>query len=165
MRASVAYKDPETQRAYAREWIKRNPEKARIAMRKWRRNHRDKSNANRRLYYRRHRDRMLAQSAEYHRNNPEVGKASGHNYRARRAAAEGSFTAAQWRALVEAYGGRCAYCGRVAPLEPEHKIPLSRGGTNDISNIVPACRNCNAKKHKLNDEEFRQRLADEGYDT
>jgi len=165
MRACVAYKDPERQRAYAREWIKRNPVKARIAMRKWRRNHRDKSIANHRLDYQRHREKRLAQTTDYHRNHPEVGKASGHNYRARKAAAEGSFTAAQWLALVEAHEGRCAYCGNVRPLEPEHKIPLSRGGSNDISNIVPACRRCNAKKHKLTDEEFRKRLADENGGT
>lgn len=165
MRTSVAYKDPERQRAYAREWIKRNPEKARAAMRRWRRNHRDKSNANRRLYYKRHREQMLAQSAEYHRNHPEVGKARWQNYRARKAAAAGHFTAAQWLALVEWYQGRCAYCGKEGRLEPEHKIPLARGGSNDIGNIVPACRNCNAKKHTLTDEEFRKRLADEGDHT
>jgi 5-methylcytosine-specific restriction endonuclease McrA len=162
MSASVAYKDPERQRAYARDWIKRNPEKARLAMRKWRRAHRDKSNANRRLYYQRHREQMLAQSAEYHRAHPEVGKARWQNYRARKAAAGGSFTSAQWLTLVATYDGRCAYCGESRPLEPEHKIPLARGGSNEITNIVPACRRCNARKHLLTDEEFRARLAIEG---
>ena len=34
-------------------------------------------------------------------------------------------------------------------LQREHVDPLSRGGNNDMSNIVPACRDCNASKHNL----------------
>jgi 5-methylcytosine-specific restriction endonuclease McrA len=33
-------------------------------------------------------------------------------------------------------------------------VPLSRGGTNDISNIVLACANCNLKKHTKTHAEF-----------
>ena len=47
--------------------------------------------------------------------------------------------------MVEKAGrkGVCYYCGRrVKPeeLTMDHKIPLSRGGTSDRSNIVPACK-------------------------
>jgi len=46
-----------------------------------------------------------------------------------------------WRRQVER--GICYYCGKkVKPeeLTMDHKIPLSRGGTSDRSNIVPACK-------------------------
>jgi 5-methylcytosine-specific restriction endonuclease McrA len=50
-------------------------------------------------------------------------------------------------------GYRCQYCGRsVAELRPrhaltrDHLIPLSRGGTNDWSNVVTACSPCNTRK-------------------
>ena len=77
----------------------------------------------------------------------------------RRAASAGTgFTLQQWLAVVEFYGGRCAYCGETGPVEIEHKIPLSRGGTNDISNIVPACRRCNRRKLAKTDVEFRALL-------
>lgn len=141
--------------------MKRNAEKAREAMRRWRKAHPEKRNADRRLYYRRHRDQVLAQSAEYHREHPEVGRARWQNYRARRASAAGSFTPSEWLALVETYGGVCAYCGAAGPLEADHRIPLARGGTNDIANILPACRSCNARKHRLTEDEFRARLASE----
>lgn len=32
------------------------------------------------------------------------------------------------------------------PLTRDHVIPLSAGGSNDISNIVPACLRCNQTK-------------------
>ncbi len=130
-----------------------------MAMRRWRAAHPEQHNAERRLYYRRHREEILERSAEYHRRHPEVGRAGGQSYRARRRAAEGSFTAAEWLALVAAHHGRCAYCGAIAPLEADHRVPLARGGSNTIENILPACRSCNAKKHLLTEEQFRARLA------
>jgi hypothetical protein len=43
----------------------------------------------------------------------------------------------------------CQYCGRSAPdvvLHVEHKHPVSRGGKNDIGNLVTACSACNLGK-------------------
>ncbi len=57
--------------------------------------------------------------------------------------------------LLEKWGRRCAYCGKEnVPLEIEHIIPKSRGGTNRISNLTLACHACNQKKGKLTAEEF-----------
>lgn len=43
--------------------------------------------------------------------------------------------------------GRCVYCGdKCDRLEVEHIEPVSRGGSFEIDNIVPACRWCNASK-------------------
>jgi 5-methylcytosine-specific restriction endonuclease McrA len=48
---------------------------------------------------------------------------------------------------------RCQYCGRsTAELRPrqsltrDHLVPLSRGGTNDWTNVVTACSPCNTRK-------------------
>ena len=62
---------------------------------------------------------------------------------------------AQWLALVGSRGGLCAYCGASGPLEADHRIPLSRGGSNDITNILPACVRCNRSKHARTETEFR----------
>lgn len=59
----------------------------------------------------------------------------------------GSHTMAEWRAKVEEHGGRCVYCGRTdVKLTRDHVIPVTKGGSNDISNIVPACQPCNSRK-------------------
>lgn len=71
-----------------------------------------------------------------------------HNYRARRRAAAGSFTAAQIDALYLAQRGRCACC-RVklnGVFHRDHRVALANGGTNDIGNIELLCGPCNLRK-------------------
>ena len=46
-------------------------------------------------------------------------------------------------------GFRCVYCGATkedARLEVDHVIPVCKGGTNDIGNLVASCRECNIGK-------------------
>ncbi len=52
-------------------------------------------------------------------------------------------TYAEWKFLRDRYHERCGYCGAADPLEREHIIPVSRGGTDEITNIAPSCRACN----------------------
>lgn len=67
-----------------------------------------------------------------------------------------------WRFIREMYDNRCYYCGKGGGrLQMEHRIPLARGGDNDISNIVPACESCNRRKRIMTDDEFFKLLADE----
>ena len=43
----------------------------------------------------------------------------------------------------------CQYCGLhgdEGELQIDHIIPVSRGGTNDINNLVTSCATCNKKK-------------------
>lgn len=49
-------------------------------------------------------------------------------------------------ALVARDGRCCAYCKRTGALTIDHVIPRSQGGTNDISNLVLACADCNSSK-------------------
>ena len=61
--------------------------------------------------------------------------------------APGAHTAAQIEAMKAQQEGRCFYCDRRSEfMEVDHFVPLSRGGSNWISNIVWACRNCNRRK-------------------
>jgi len=57
--------------------------------------------------------------------------------------------------LLEKWGRRCAYCGAEnVPLETEHVVPVSRGGTDRVSNLTLACRPCNQAKGNRTAEEF-----------
>jgi len=49
--------------------------------------------------------------------------------------------------LLEKFHRTCAYCGATeVPLEIEHIVPRSRGGSNRPSNLTLACRPCNERK-------------------
>lgn len=67
---------------------------------------------------------------------------------------EGKFTRADWLALLKEFEHSCAYCGEETRMTFEHLTPLSRGGTNEKGNIVPACLPCNASKRDRTVEEF-----------
>jgi 5-methylcytosine-specific restriction endonuclease McrA len=74
-------------------------------------------------------------------------------------------TAAEWRAILRRWEHRCAYCGLPGKLEADHRIPLARGGTSAVDNIIPACPHCNRRKHTLTEAEFRLlRLTEEPLD-
>lgn len=52
----------------------------------------------------------------------------------------------QWAALQTAWDG-CAYCGlQSESLQRDCVLAISRGGRYTLTNVVPACRSCNASK-------------------
>ena len=55
-------------------------------------------------------------------------------------------TDAQWAALKDEWGG-CAYCGEsTTAFQKDCVLPISRGGSYVLANVVPSCRSCNASK-------------------
>lgn len=70
---------------------------------------------------------------------------------ARERGAKGSHTLEQWEGLKTTNDNKCVGCLEQKPLTRDHIIPLSLGGSHDIENIQPLCRNCNSRKWmKLN---------------
>jgi 5-methylcytosine-specific restriction endonuclease McrA len=71
------------------------------------------------------------------------------------------------RKVFEKTGGNCFYCGKkldydISEVEElsrsgfhvDHVIPLSRGGTYEIDNLVPSCFRCNKEKGDKTPEEW-----------
>lgn len=59
--------------------------------------------------------------------------------------------------VFERDGYTCQYCGAKAPsveLHVDHIVPVSKGGTNDLSNLVTACAECNLGKSNLETTKF-----------
>ncbi len=62
--------------------------------------------------------------------------------------------------------GHCAYCGcklEYKDMQVDHVLAVGRGGSNDINNLLPACRQCNYDKHEKTIEGFRKRISKELY--
>jgi 5-methylcytosine-specific restriction endonuclease McrA len=70
----------------------------------------------------------------------------------------GRHTWQEWQELKERYNYKCVYCkisesklekkwgNKFSKLTEDHIIPISKGGSDYITNIQPLCISCNAKK-------------------
>ena len=114
--------------------------------------------ARKRASYARHRAERLEARREYSRLHPEKDLEHCRQRRGRKRGAFGSFTSLEFGLLCMANNYKCVYCGKEEPLVPDHAIPLARGGSNCIGNIVPTCERCNTAKHTLTYGEFMDRL-------
>lgn len=65
--------------------------------------------------------------------------------------------------------GRCYYCGKdVDPFEhwePDHLIPRSQGGGDELANLVLSCRRCNRSKGGRTVDEYRDALINRVWDS
>lgn len=123
--------------------------------------------------YDKYRDDRIEYGRRHRQERPEVNRNSARKwkqehkaehksykstYRARLKNAEGDFTAQQWKELLAKYDYTCLRCKRREPeiqLTPDHVIPLSQGGSNNISNIQPLCFSCNCSKSSRNTIDYR----------
>lgn len=145
-----------------RRYCSRTCQSRACSARNWRRYRAEKPEVHRRIsrdWARRNRDRMNAQYRAWAKRSPDKVRARMQRRRGRQRGAEGEFTDAEWKALVAAHDARCAYCGASVPLTVDHRIPLFRGGSNYIANILPACIRCNKRKACRTEEEFRAEIA------
>lgn len=58
--------------------------------------------------------------------------------------------------------GHCYLCGDFVDynaFEIEHKVPISKGGTNDLSNLYCSCHYCNSMKQDIYFENFMKKLS------
>lgn len=71
-------------------------------------------------------------------------------------------TKAQREKVWELTHHHCAYCGRSISydeMQVDHYVALSRGGADELSNMLPACRACNYYKDTKQVESFRKELS------
>ncbi len=105
-----------------------------------------------------YRAKVLAYGKNYNRTlqGKAVNKATKARASACAWAAPGELTAQDILQMVEDQCGLCAYCEATLEedWEIDHMLPLSRGGSNDWSNIAAVCESCNRRKHTRTVEEF-----------
>lgn len=153
--------NPEKATEYKKKWKARNPdyqrryhllhiEKRRAKSNDWHYLNREHVRDLHSTWYEAHRDYAKARALEWTRKNPRQARFIRNRREARKRAAGGAFTFEQWENLKSYYDHRCLACGRQEPeivLTVDHVIPISRGGSDDISNIQPLCGACNCRKH------------------
>jgi len=135
---------------------KANKERIKAKEAEWAELNRDKLVARRQAWRARNPEKVL----KWRKENPEAAKAIKLRYRALLASADGNHTGAELKALHKRQNGKCAYCRELLKkgYHADHIQPLSKGGSNWISNIQLCCGGCNVRKNSTDPIEFAQRL-------
>lgn len=120
---------------YQKSWRAEHKEQviisARTAGKKWRDSNKEHNSTRSRKYRQENKERFAHYSALR---------------RYMSANAEGTFSLQEWIDLCDEYRNRCLRCLQNKPLTRDHVIPLSKGGSNWITNIQPLCKECNSAK-------------------
>jgi 5-methylcytosine-specific restriction endonuclease McrA len=96
-------------------------------------------------------EQMRSRMRYYQPGGKEKALAKVHVRRARKVQVGGDYDAADIKRLFSQQKRKCYYCKKKLGVNRrsyhiDHIVPLSRGGSNDISNLVVACPSCNLKK-------------------
>ncbi len=93
-------------------------------------------------------NRVYRNRPEVRAHNQELDRTRQHNRNARIKGNGGSHTSKQIQEQFQRQKGKCYYCkDKMVKYHVEHVVPIARGGSNDISNIVLACPTCNHRKN------------------
>lgn len=148
---------------YRRDYIKNNPESVRQTCKRWREKNQVYLQRSKHDYYLKNKERILdkdriyrlsnkdkikLRSLKYYQNNPEKIRANRVRRDARLRQAYGlGCTAKELKDRLSVFDGCCSYCEAKKPMTVDHFLPISKGGTNALGNIVPACSSCNSSKN------------------
>jgi len=111
----------------------------------WGQGNRDWNAPKEKLYRAANKEKITAYQKKWARENADSVSLTRQIRRARKLR-NGVFLVTR-KELKRLYANPCAYCG--APSKHiDHVIPISRGGTHSIGNLVGACAPCNLVKGK-----------------
>lgn len=127
----------------------KNKERISLKLAEWRKKNKDKIAQYNRSSYSKNLIKSRERIAKYRKEHPAYFQVAWHKRAQRSKNAEGSFTKDEWDNLKKVFNYTCFMCLKKEPeikLTIDHKIPLSKGGSNYIDNIQPLCKPCNSRK-------------------
>lgn len=141
-------------------WYYANKERSIATTRAWHASHDAEWRETKRQWGLRNRDRKREALRAFYRRNPLAATVYSNRRRlAKLTNSRGNGpTDRDLARLIWRFDGACAYCGVVPEkLHIDHVVPLARGGSNDIGNLLPACPDCNLSKNCMLLTEWRKR--------
>lgn len=153
--------NPDVSRKLSKKWRDSHIEESRKRCREWEKANPDKRSEINKRKYKANPEHYLAKNAKWAKENPEKTAVVRRRRRAREKGAPGTHTAAEATAILVAQNYRCAYCDadlRVVEKHLDHIIPLSRGGSNDKSNIQWTCKPHNLQKSDKDPIEYARSI-------
>jgi 5-methylcytosine-specific restriction endonuclease McrA len=176
---AYAKRHPEKVATYKQRWAAENDQCLREQRREFRSRNAERLKTDKRNYYFANRERELAKAALWQRTNtdkvkvrnakwatanPDAVRSTVRRRRARLRGAEGNHTGSDILALFDQQQGFCAACSvdiRNA-YHVDHKMPLSRGGSNGPENLQLLCQFCNCSKGARTMKEWAERKISRG---
>ncbi len=119
----------------------------------WRDKNRDFHNGSRRRYTKENKDKISA----WNKNNFVKNRStrSALNQARREAVKKAKTFVIVDKDINRVYSGNCIRCGSSENITADHIIPLSRGGSHGIGNLMSLCKSCNSSKHNKLYSEWR----------
>ena len=102
------------------------------------------------IYYAIHKDNKKDYDKQYRKTHKAEKLLSDNRRRIRKLSLGGLHTVGEWENLKAQYNWTCPACKKMEPevnLTRDHIVPLVKGGSDNIENIQPLCRKCNASKY------------------
>lgn len=160
-------KNPESARNSVKRYALKNKEKVKERFKSWKENNKSRFNELKRLSYGRNRgtyaryklarrEHIRVIRREWVDRNRLHVRIKNIERRSLKVSS-GKHTLNEFLELCDNHLWKCAYCRidlDTKTVTEDHVIPLSKGGSNLISNIVPSCLSCNCKKGTKTVEEF-----------
>lgn len=145
----------ECRKEYQRNYNNTHKEKRHLQYKEYHNKDKQRYNQNSKNWRKNNPEYKQEYQKEYQQNNPDKMKMYGQRKRHKKH----KISRKEWEACKEYFGG-CAYCGiteeehRFKNKQDLHKEHADDNGTNDLSNCIPACKNCNSQKWEYELEEW-----------
>lgn len=152
------YESTDKAKSVKKAWAERNREMLLVAARISKKKHRESQRIYNREWRRKNHEHANARDTAYRKSHPSEHIVYRLNRRKKQHNIAGECTPSQIEARFRYHGNHCVYCGGKAQ-HVDHMIPVSRGGTNWPSNLVPACHSCNSRKARKTFKEYKVWLA------
>ncbi len=101
------------------------------------------------------REKARLATIKWRQENPEQEREQSRIKYIRKKGAKGWHTLDQWLELLDLCDYKCLACGTDGELHRDHIQPLTKGGTDWITNIQPLCQSCNSKKFNTFATDYR----------
>ena len=161
-------KNKDKRKEYSKKYRENNKDKLKEYNKEYNKNYYEKNKDKRKEYlkeynknyYENNKDKIKEYKKEYHKkyyeHNKDKRKGYTHKRRSLKLGNGGSYTKAQWLDTLEYFDYKCAYTGECIKhnCHVEHIVPLSKGGTSYIWNLVPSTASANLSKQNRDMEEW-----------